>query len=159
MENKMRKRTVYPVLIAGIMCMGGLIGAPAASAATNCDVSSGVTQTATDVTGTSGNDTINCTSADSSKAIKGNGGNDTITGTNFNDTIDGGTGDDIITGGAGRDTLTGGSGTDTVNGSDGNDVLTGPSNDGAVDTLNGGTGYDTCGPVGVPRDIRDSCEL
>jgi hypothetical protein len=140
MEKKMRKQTVYPLLIAGIMGMSGLIGAPTAFAASNCVVGPGVTQTATTVTGTSENDTIDCTSADPGKTINGNGGNDTITGSD------------------GNDNLSGGAGTDTLNGSAGNDTLSGPALDLAQDTLNGGTGTDSCGPVGVPPDIRSSCE-
>lgn len=125
----MRKRTVYPLLIASIMGMSGLIGATSASASpsTNCVVGPGVTQTATTVTGTNGNDTIDCTSANPGKTINGNGGNDTITGTSFNDTINGGVGNDVLSGGLGSDTLSG---------SAGDDNLSGPGNDGAVDTLN-----------------------
>ena len=172
----MRKQTLYPLLVAGTMVMGGFIGATSASAATNCVVGPGVTQTATTVTGTPANDTIDCTSADPGKTINGGGGNDTITGTRFNDTINGGAGNDTITGGVGDDTLTGGVGNDTItgsagndrlsgglgmdtlSGSAGNDNLSGPGNDNAQDRLNGGTGTDSCGPVGVPPDIRDSCE-
>jgi Ca2+-binding RTX toxin-like protein len=107
-----------------------------------------VTQTATTVTGSGGNDTIDCTSADVGKTINGNGGNDTITGTRFDDTINGGDGNDTLTGGPGNDALSGG-----------NDRLSGPDNDSAVDTLNGGDGTDSCGPAGVPPDTHTSCEL
>jgi Ca2+-binding RTX toxin-like protein len=154
----MRKQTVYPLLIAGIMGMSGLISATSASAANDCVVGPGVTQTATTVTGSGANDTIDCTSADPGKTINGNGGNDTITGTRFDDTINGGDGDDTLTGGVGNDVLSGGNGMDTLNGSAGDDRLSGPDNDSAVDTLNGGDGTDSCGPVGVPPDIRSSCE-
>ena len=154
----MRKQTLYPLLVAGTMVMGGFIGATSASAATNCVVGPGVTQTDTTVTGTPANDTIDCTSADPGKTINGGGGNDTITGTRFNDTINGGVGDDTLTGSAGNDRLSGGLGMDTLSGSAGNDNLSGPGNDNAQDRLNGGTGTDSCGPVGVPPDIRDSCE-
>jgi len=140
------------------MVMGGLSGATSAYAASNCVVGPGVTQTATTVTGSGWNDTIDCTSADPGKTINGNGGNDTITGTAFDDTITGGDGNDTITGGVGDDALRGDLGMDTLNGSAGNDTLSGPDVDFAVDTLNGGDGTDTCGPVGVPPDIRSSCE-
>ncbi|MCA1600387.1 MAG: hypothetical protein LC776_01650, partial [Acidobacteria bacterium] len=70
----MGKRTLYPLLVAGTMVVGGLLGATSASAATNCVVSPGVTQTAKTVTGTAGNDTIDCTGADPGKTINGNGG-------------------------------------------------------------------------------------
>ncbi len=89
-----------------------------------CVVSVGVTQTATTVTGTSADDTIDCTNASPGKTITGGDGNDTITGTAFNDTIDGGNGNDTITGGPGDDTIEGGNGNDTLTGSDGNDTVT-----------------------------------
>ena len=135
----MGKRTLYPLLVAGTMVMGGLIGATSASAASNCVVGPGVTQTATTVTGSPGDDTIDCTGRDPGKKINGNGGNDTITGTSFNDTINGGDGNDTLTGGPGNDTMTGGDGDDTLTGSDGKDKLTGGNGD---DTLNGGAGLD-----------------
>jgi Ca2+-binding RTX toxin-like protein len=154
----MRKQTLYPLLIASIMGMSGLISATSASAASNCVVGPGVTQTDTTVTGSGGNDTIDCTSANSGKTISGNGGNDTITGTSFDDTLNGGDGNDTITGGVGNDVLSGGNGMDTLTGSAGNDRLSGPDTDSAVDKLNGGDGTDTCGPVGTPPDTRTSCE-
>ena len=165
----MRKQALYPLLVAGTMVMGGLIGATSASAASNCVVGPGVTQTATTVTGSPANDTIDCTSAEPGKTINGNGGNDTITGTGFNDTINGhdgndtltgGVGDDKLTGGTGADTLTGSLGADTLRGGDGNDTLTGAANDGSRDTLNGDAGAaDTCSAVGADPDSRTSCEL
>jgi hemolysin type calcium-binding protein len=135
-----------------------LSGATAAYAAVPCVVGPGVTQTDTTVTGSPGNDTIDCGGTNPGKTINGNGGNDTITGTAFDDTINGGDGNDTLTGGAGDDTLTGGLGIDTISGSDGNDTLTGPSNDGSQDSLDGGLGTDTCqGPPPDP-DIHASCE-
>jgi Ca2+-binding RTX toxin-like protein len=154
----MRKRTLYPVLVAGTMVMGGLIGATPASAASNCVVGPGVTQTATTVTGSGANDTIDCTSADPGKTINGMGGNDTLTGTSYDDTLNGGVGNDTLTGGVGNDTLNGDLGMDSLSGSAGNDTLSGPGLDLAVDTLDGGDNTDTCGPVGVPPDSRASCE-
>jgi Ca2+-binding RTX toxin-like protein len=88
-----------------------------------CVVGPGVTQTATTVTGTAANDTIDCTNASPGKTIVGGDGNDTITGTAFNDTIDGGNGNDTITGGPGDDFIEGGNGNDTLTGSGGNDVV------------------------------------
>jgi Ca2+-binding RTX toxin-like protein len=123
--------------------------ATTAYAAAPCTIGPGVTQTDTTVTGSSADDTIDCTNANPAKTINGNGGNDTLTGTAFDDRIDG----DV-----GNDTLTGGIGSDTITGSAGNDNLSGPGDDTAVDKLNGGTGTGTCGPIGVPPDIRDSCE-
>jgi hypothetical protein len=104
-----------------------------------CVVSIGVMQTATTVTGTILNDTIDCTAASPGKTIDGLAGNDTITGTAFNDTIDGLDGNDTITGLGGVDVLTGGNGDDTLTGSDGNDTLSGNAGD---DTLSGGAGDD-----------------
>jgi hypothetical protein len=89
-----------------------------------CVVSVGVTQTATTVTGTSADDTIDCTNASPGKTILGLDGNDTITGTAFGDVINGGNGNDTITGGPGDDAIEGGNGNDTLTGSAGNDVVT-----------------------------------
>ena len=89
-----------------------------------CVVSAGVTQTPTTVTGTSGDDTIDCTNASPGKTITGGDGNDTITGTALNDVIDGGNGNDTITGGPGDDIIEGGNGNDTLTGSAGNDIVT-----------------------------------
>jgi hypothetical protein len=129
-----------------------------ADAAINCVVSAGVLQTGSVVTGTPGNDTIDCGGTDPAKTINGNSGNDTITGSALDDTIDGGDGNDTITGGTGADTITGGLGIDTMSGSAGNDTLVGPSVDGSQDSLDGGDGIDTCqGPAPDP-DIHASCE-
>jgi Ca2+-binding RTX toxin-like protein len=147
--GKTRKRNLYPLLAAAIVAMGGIAGASTASAAATCTIGPGVTQTDTTVTGSSGNDTIDCTSANPGKTINGNGGNDTITGTAFDDTLNGDAGNDVLSGGIGMDTLSG---------SAGNDTLSDPALDLAVDTLNGGTGTDTCGPLGVTPDVRNSCE-
>jgi hypothetical protein len=89
-----------------------------------CVVGPGVTQTATTVTGSSANDTIDCTNASPGKTITGGDGNDTITGTAFGDVINGGNGNDTVTGGPGDDAIEGGNGDDTLTGSAGNDVVT-----------------------------------
>jgi Ca2+-binding RTX toxin-like protein len=146
--------------LAGVLAVPFLwaVSPLTAHAAVNCVVSAGVTQTDTVVTGTPGNDTIDCGGTNPAKTINGNGGNDTITGSDFNDTINGGDGNDTLTGGTGDDTLTGGLGIDTVSGSAGNDTLIGASNDGSQDSLDGGLGTDTCqGPPPDP-DIHASCE-
>ncbi|MEV6823447.1 calcium-binding protein [Amycolatopsis sp. NPDC051102] len=135
-----------------------MIAPPAADAAVNCVVGPGVTQTDTTVTGSPGNDTIDCGGTNPGKTINGNGGNDTITGSDFDDTINGGDGNDTLTGGTGNDTLTGGLGIDTISGGAGDDTLIGASNDGSQDSLDGGLGTDTCqGPAPDP-DIHASCE-
>ncbi|MFG1607919.1 hypothetical protein [Actinoplanes sp. NPDC049265] len=77
-------------------------GATAAWAAVPCVVGPGVTQTDTTVTGSPGNDTIDCGGTNPGKIINGNGGNDTITATAFDDTVNGGDGNDTLT--AGGDT-------------------------------------------------------
>jgi Ca2+-binding RTX toxin-like protein len=103
------------------------------------------------VTGSAGNDTIDCGGTNPPKTINGNGGNDTITGTDFDDTINGGDADDTITGGTGAYTINGGLGIDKLSGSAGNDILVGASNDGSQDTVAGGDGFDTCqGPAPDP---------
>jgi hypothetical protein len=117
-----------------------LSSATAAYAAVPCVVGPGVTQTDTTVTGSPGNDTIDCGGTNPGKTINGNGGNDTITG------------------GAGNDTLNGGLGIDTTSGSDGNDMLVGASNDGNQDSLDGGLGTDTCQGPPPDGDIHASCE-
>ncbi|MCA1705244.1 MAG: hypothetical protein LC808_19105, partial [Actinobacteria bacterium] len=111
-----RLRTRRGSLLGSVVLAFGVLlgGATTAHAATPCVVGPGVTQTDTTVTGSAGNDTIDCTSADPGKTIQGGAGNDTITGTAFDDTIHGGTGNDTITGGDGADTLTGGDGNDTL---------------------------------------------
>jgi Ca2+-binding RTX toxin-like protein len=154
----MRRRHLYPLVVTGIMIMGGLAGTTSASAAVDCTIGPGVTQTDTTVTGSGGHDTIDCTSANPGKTIYGHGGNDTVTGTIYIDAIHGGLGDDTLTGEAGNDNLYGDLGTDTLNGSGGNDTLSGPGTDVAQDTLNGGGDTDSCGPVGIPPDLRNSCE-
>jgi Ca2+-binding RTX toxin-like protein len=90
----------------------------------DCVVSFGVVQVGNTVTGTSGNDTIDCTNAPSAKIITGGDGNDTITGSAFNDVIDAGNGNDTVTGGPGDDVIEGGNGNDTVTGGPGEDVVT-----------------------------------
>src|SRR5690242_7032627 len=118
-QNQSRRGIV--ATLAGVLAVPVLwaVAPLTAQAAVNCVVSPGVTQTDTVVTGSPGNDTIDCGGTNPAKTINGNGGNDTITGTAFDDTINGGDGNDTITGGAGNDTLNGGLGIDTISGSDG----------------------------------------
>ena len=114
-----------------------------------CVVSAGVMQTATTVTGTPADDTIDCSAASPGKTIDTFGGNDTITGTAFddvvtagdgNDTVTGLGGDDVLTGGDGNNTITGNLGDDTITAGSGNDTLTGSEGN---DSIDGGTGIDT----------------
>jgi RTX calcium-binding nonapeptide repeat (4 copies) len=114
-----------------------------------CVVSAGVMQTATTVTGTPADDTIDCSAASPGKTIETFAGNDTVTGTAFvdvvtsgdgNDTLSGLDGDDVLAGGDGNNTITGGLGNDTITAGTGSDTLTGSEGD---DSLDGGTGIDT----------------
>ena len=123
-----------------------------------CVGSAGVMQTATTVTGTPADDTIDCSAASPGKTIDTFAGNDTITGTAFvdvitsgdgndtvtglagNDIIDAGDGNNTVTGGLGDDTITAGTGSDTLTGSEGNDSLNGST---GIDTISGGPGDDT----------------
>lgn len=110
----------------------------------NCNVSPGVTQTATTVTGTDRGDTIQCINASPGKTIFGGGGDDFLVGTLNNA--------DTINGGSGSDTLFGLGGNDTLNGNSGNDALVGGTGN---DRLNGGAGTDDC----RDQDATISCEL
>ena len=67
--------------------------------------------------------------------IKGNGGNDIITGSQYNDTIKGGKGNDIINGGKGKNIIDGGKGNDTFI------LFDGVSKE--ISTINGSKGNDT----------------
>ncbi|MDX6680652.1 MAG: hypothetical protein QOG94_691 [Solirubrobacteraceae bacterium] len=134
-----------------------------------CVVSLGVTQNEATVTGTTGNDTIDCSMANPGKTIDGFGGDDTITGTQFDDVITGGEGNDTITGLGGNDTLDGNQGNDTISGGEGNDTITGSEGNDSLsgeggndfvdggdndDTLSGGTGTNTL--IGGPG--TDTCD-
>lgn len=71
--------------------------------------------------------------------LAGNGGRDQLFGGNGDDQISGGDGNDLINGGAGNDFIDGGSNNDLINGGSGNDVIfAGQGNDRA----NGGNGDD-----------------
>ncbi|GAB6069162.1 hypothetical protein JCM30760_02590 [Thiomicrorhabdus hydrogeniphila] len=82
--------------------------------------------------------------------LYGMGGDDTISGGKGRDRIEGGYGKDILNGDDSDDILLGQKGEDTLVGGNGKDILIGgyqDSNktidDNEVDTLNGGTGFDT----------------
>jgi VCBS repeat-containing protein len=78
---------------------------------------------------------------DSDKGItlKGNKGDNVLTGTDGNDKLFGGKGDDKLFGLAGNDKLDGGKGNDTLDGGAGNDLLIGGKGN---DSLQGGVGDD-----------------
>jgi Ca2+-binding RTX toxin-like protein len=99
--------------------------------------------TANQVTGSAGNDTLvniegvigsnhadtltgngganSIIGLDGSDILSGGGGTDTLDGGNGNDLIDGGNDADSLSGGTGADTLTGGAGNDTLDGGNGSD--------------------------------------
>lgn len=83
------------------------------------------------LTGGSGDDTINASAFTGTTTLNGLGGSDTLTG---------GSGVDTINAGDGDDTLTGNNGNDILNGENDNDILDGGAGN---DTLNGGAGTDT----------------
>jgi hypothetical protein len=74
-------------------------------------------------------------------ALYGNGGNDTLVGSNFTDYLYGGAGADLVKGGGGSDCIDGGTGADKLSGGDANDTLY--SSDSDKDTLDGGLGTNT----------------
>jgi Ca2+-binding RTX toxin-like protein len=90
------------------------------------------------VTGGSGNDTLNTGSGNDN--VNGGSGNDSINVGAGNDAVRGEEGNDIIIGGDGNDILNGNSGSDTISGDDDNDTLYGG---GSNDSLDGGLGNDT----------------
>jgi Ca2+-binding RTX toxin-like protein len=96
-----------------------------------------------------------------SVVLRGDDGNDTLTGSNLDDLLVGGGGVDSITGYGGNDELRGDDGNDQLYGNDGNDLLVGglgsdsfvggngndtlEAADGVADTsLSGGAGVDIC---------------
>ncbi|WP_454713916.1 cadherin domain-containing protein [Caulobacter segnis] len=95
----------------------------------------------TNLTGTTGNDTLDFTniSIPWTPKILAGAGDDTITGTTGVDNIFGEAGNDTLNGGLGADTLQGGDGNDVLNGGDGNDIIHGNFGN---DTWNGGAGDD-----------------
>jgi Ca2+-binding RTX toxin-like protein len=71
------------------------------------------------IQGGSGNDSITAGDGDPftldpASTLRGNGGDDTLTGGDSGDSLQGGTGNDLLTGGFGGDTFSGGTNTDTV---------------------------------------------
>ncbi|MGH2768866.1 MAG: calcium-binding protein [Actinomycetota bacterium] len=163
-----RLSAVVTMLVALIPLGGG------EALAASCDVSSGVTQVGPSVTGTPGDDVIDCSDATTPHLIFGGPGDDDIFGSEAGDTIDAGDGDDNVDGFLGNDTILGGPGDDVLLGAEDNDVVAGgPGNDilsdefdepGATattnDTLDGGPGADVIfgGPgsdtlTGPPLDL------
>jgi len=77
--------------------------------------------------GQGGNDTIVGTNG--ANYVSGNDGNDTLAGLAGVDRLSGGNGNDALDGGADADTLLGGDGTDSLNGGAGADTMTGGAGD------------------------------
>jgi Ca2+-binding RTX toxin-like protein len=104
-----------------------------------------------EVNGGNGDDSIHGPTAVISAILRGNEGNDFITGGDAAELIEGGEGFDTLFGGAGDDTIDGGNGDDFIRGDLGNDYLSG--GDGAdlfawiagdgTDIVSGGLGQDT----------------
>ncbi|MFC3612450.1 calcium-binding protein [Lutimaribacter marinistellae] len=89
------------------------------------------------VNGQGGNDTL--TGSEAADALLGGEGNDRIDGAGANDRLDGGPGDDAVSGGDGDDLVIGSDGADTLLGGDGEDSLIGGLDN---DLMNGGAGND-----------------
>ena len=122
------------------------------------------------IDGDRGNDTITVgTGVTLPVEIRGDKGNDLVTGGSGNDSIDGGAGRDSCSGGAGNDSLlggggndqlAGGAGTDNVDGGAGNDSCDGGDDS---DSVAGGAGRDSlAGALGDDRlrggAGRDACD-
>jgi subtilisin family serine protease len=106
-----------------------------------------ISEFATVINGTSGDDRLSGTSGDDliqglggNDSIKGNGGDDCLIGGDGNDRISGGAGNDYLQGNAGADSLNGGTDNDTLFGGIGDDILAGDFGD---DELHGGAGNDS----------------
>lgn len=92
------------------------------------------------ILGQGGNETI--TGSDSGDLIYGLAGNDTLNGGIGSDYIEGGDGDDTINGGLDNDTIYGNIGADILNGDDGDDNFYVSGTDGIGDQYDGGAGND-----------------
>ncbi len=86
--------------------------------------------------GQGGNDTIIGT--DGANYISGNEGNDTLSGYGGIDHLSGGNGNDALDGGAGTDTLAGGAGNDGLDGGAGADAMAGGLGDDSYEVDDGG---------------------
>jgi Ca2+-binding RTX toxin-like protein len=91
------------------------------------------------VDGSSGNDVVDLSAADTGWTVYGNGGDDTISGGGGDDNLYGDAGADVLAGGMGADRLIGDSGDDDLSGGDGGDTLNGGEGN---DDLHGGHGSD-----------------
>ncbi len=101
------------------------------------------------LTGGSGNDTLNGNTQ--ANSLTGGAGNDTLSASSGEDSLFGGVGNDSLDGGSGNDALSGEDGTDTLVGGSGNDSLEGGAGEDTykfasgfgTDTVNDASGSDT----------------
>jgi Ca2+-binding RTX toxin-like protein len=123
----------------------------------NDSINLGSLSQAVSIFGDGGDDTL--TGGSGADSIVGNDGVDSLIGGAGNDTMYGGTGGDAMRGGDGNDSIFGEAGNDgmygennndTLNGGSGTDYMSGGSGtddfgsqDGEIDTLDGGSGWDT----------------
>jgi Ca2+-binding RTX toxin-like protein len=133
----MRRSKLRPLVLAIALATPVVLAQPAQ--AHLCVTSPGVNQTSFSITGTEGNDYIDCSGADHAHEIGGLGGNDRIIGSESGDQISGGTGNDHLDGRGGSDFMLGGDGNDVVLGGTGGDEILG---DDGSDYLDGGEGGD-----------------
>lgn len=113
---------------------------------------------ALNISGEGGDDTIR--GSDIPDTLFGGDGNDTLYGNGGADSLSGGGGDDSLIGGSDGDTLSGGAGNDRIEGGIGNDIINGgdgldslAGGDGN-DVLDGGLGFDTVSGEGGDDEIR-----
>jgi Ca2+-binding RTX toxin-like protein len=108
---------------------------------------------------------LGCASVAVARTIKGNGGDNRLTGTPAADVISGGGGDDVINGGRGNDVLLGNGGNDTIIGGPGRDQISGGNGRDVIDVRDGEVDRDVCGRGRdvVYRDAKDivsrDCEV
>ncbi len=139
----MKKVTVLMVLTT-LTALAGINLLEVASAH-DCSVSEGVNQYHSEVlrvnfvSGTDGDDRIDCSRSSAQHIISTYGGDDTVIGTPYGDGIAADDGNDRISGGGGDDFIYGGNGQDRLSGDDGNDRIYGESYD---DVVFGGRGDD-----------------
>jgi Ca2+-binding RTX toxin-like protein len=110
---------------------------------------------ATNLTGTSGKDTLLGTDGDD--RLDGRGGDDEIEGDGGNDRLKGRGGDDEIEGGSGNDEIFPGNGDDEVDAGAGNDLIYARDTDG-VDFIDCGGGFDKVETIHRDDRTKSNCE-
>lgn len=127
---RLRSTATLIALVFSILALGSVY-VPSAEGHGKCQLSPGVKHKGSVITGTAGNDIIDCGSNGFAHTINALGGDDQIATASGNDIINGGDGDDFIFGGPGNDIINGGTGNDSVVGDQG------------ADTCDGGPDFDT----------------